>query len=351
MKRNKILIMILGIAIVSGIACSGFIIAKGIQEGKTSSSDTSSLKKQKYPEAWKLEKTKLDEFSEISIALDYGNISILPSDDYYLEYRLDGTCNEPEYGISNGKFHFQEGSLQNQYKLSFHLFDTPSSKESYYVTLYVPKEKYFDLLTLACDSGNADLEQLNTKKAELTLDYGNLKLGSFTGDTLSIDADSGNVELKTVDCTDLTISAEYGNVTGDTFTVSHKADLKLDSGNLVFSQLTADTLSLNNEYGSCTVDSITIKKGDISLDSGDLELKNAVLGTTTIDSEYGNTAITLASKTSDYNYDLKAEYGSIQLDGKEIGKNEDDEAIYQKTDSKRTDLIRIHCDSGNIDIK
>lgn len=351
MKRNKILIIILGIAIVSGITCSGIIIAKGIQEGKASSTDASSPKKQNYPKAWQLEKTKLDEFSEISISLDYANISILPSDDYYLEYRLDGTCTEPEYGISNGKFHFQEGSVQNQYKFSFHLFDIPSSKESYYVNLYVPKEKYFDLLTLACDSGNVDLEQINAKKADLTLDYGNLKLGIFTGDTLSIDADSGNVELKNADCSDLTISAEYGNVTGDTFTVSHKADLKLDSGNLILSQLTADTLSLKDEYGDCTVDSITVKKGDFSLDSGNLSLKNAVLGTTTIDSAYGNTALTLADKISDYNYDLKAEYGSIQLDGKKISKNEDDETIYQKTDSKKKDLIQIHCDSGNIDIK
>ncbi len=351
MKRNKLLIIILGIAIFSAFTCSSLIIVNGIKEGKKIFTNTASPKRLNYPKPYILEKTKLNEFSEATIDLDYSNISIIPSDDYYLEYRLDGTCTEPEYNVSNGAFHFKEGYVQQKYRFSLNFFGSPSHTEPYYLNLYVPKEHYFNLLKLISDSGNINLEQINAKKAEISAEYGNLTLGTLNAENCNVIADSGNIDLKTLTCNDLTISAEYGNITGDTITVSKDAKLTLDSGNLTLSQLTADMLKISNEYGNCSIDQITVKSSTISMDSGNLNFKNASLGNTSIDSEYGEISLALTEDTSNYNYDITAEYGTLLIDGKKIKENEDGNVIYQKQNNQNKNTLYIHCDSGNIYLK
>ena len=187
-NHNKFLFILIGIAIFSGILCSGIIIASGIQNDSPAS-----VRREKYPEPHVLKKTKLEEFSEISICLNYAEVSILPSDGFYLEYSLDGKCSKPDYGVSDGKFHFQEGQTQNPYRISLNLFHGPVYQEPFYMNLYVPKEQYFDLIHMSIESGNLEIDQLNAKKADLFLTYGNLNLGAFTGDTLEIASESVNI--------------------------------------------------------------------------------------------------------------------------------------------------------------
>lgn len=347
MKQKKLLTIILGIAIFAGILCSGIIITTGIRAGSASAS----AQKKNYPQPHTLEKTKMEEFSEASIYLEDANVSILPSDDFYLEYRLDGICKEPDYEVSDGTLYFQEGAVLEPYRISFHLFGNPANREPFYLNLYVPRDQYFEFLHLSTESGNVELEQLNAQKAEFYLSYGNLKLKEFTGDTLDISAEAGDIESKNITCDDLSISSSYGNVAGGVISVSHRADLALDSGNLELSQLSADTLSLHMEYGNCTIDSITNKTGQLSMDSGNLNLKSAALETIDISSEYGDVTLQLANKPSDYNYDLKTEYGTIEVGGKNIKAKEDGTVIYQKQDASKMRNIQILCESGNVEIR
>lgn len=352
MKRNTILALIAGIAILFGLAGSGIIIVQGIQAGAFPLAASAGSKRR--PQAWELEKTKLDKFSEISIALSYCDLSILPADGYYLEYHMDGTCEEPDYDVSGGSFHFREGETQAKYRTGFHLFFNPGSfsynQEPYYVNLYVPEKQYFNLLTISNDSGNVDIGDIQAENAEITADYGNLEIDSFSGKKLSIQIDSGNLKLSTAVCDTLEISNEYGNITADSFEAAQNTAIDLDSGNLQLSKLTSGQLTLSNEYGNCTINEITIENSSISMDSGTLKLYQATLGNSEINNSYGDVNLNLATDTSDYNYDLKAEYGSIRLDGKKIESNEDGEVYYQKDNGKKDD-IRITCESGNIEIR
>ena len=88
-NHNKFLFILIGIAIFSGILCSGIIIASGIQNDSPASARRDSPRREKYPEPHILEKTKLEDFSEISICLNYADVSILPSDGFYLEYSIE----------------------------------------------------------------------------------------------------------------------------------------------------------------------------------------------------------------------------------------------------------------------
>lgn len=303
MKSRKLLTILVGIAVSVSILFCGIIVVTGIQNGSSASASSS------QPEeihSYKLEKTSLEEFSEISISASYTDISILPSDGYYLEYCLDGTYTEPSYGVSDGKFQFQEGHTQEKYMICFGF----SSHEPFYLNLYVPADKYFDMISIANDSGDVSFETISAKQAELTLDYGNLEFETFTGDTLLLTMDSGNVEFETISCKDVTLENSYGSVTGDSFSSS---------------------------------DSI------FAIDSGDLSLMDADFKNLDIDCQYGNVKLALRQTLSDYNWDLSTDYGDIYVDNKKIKPDDEAEAFYKK-DNGADNNMKIFCDSGNITV-
>lgn len=350
--KNKLITAIAGIAILFGIVCSGIIITQGIRQGDTVHSKAAS--KRTPIKAWELEKTKLDEFSDITIKLSYCDLFIVPADGYYLEYRMDGSCEKPEYSVNGSKFCFQEGATQLRYRTGFHLFFNSrysfANSDPFYVNLYVPEEQYFNLLQLSSESGNIELGDIQAKNIDIRAEYGNLESGSFSGDNISITADSGNIELGSIDCDTLEITNEYGNISADSFKAANRTALKLESGNLTLSRLETESLMLSNEYGNCSVNETTVKQSDISIESGNLKLLDATLGDTEIKNAYGDITLNLANKSSEYNYDLNASYGTIKLDGKTLPSDEDGTSRYQKDNGKESEII-IGSESGNIVIR
>lgn len=351
--KNKLITAIAGIAILFGVVCSGIIITQGIQQNEASHSQAANTKREPI-RAWELEKTKLDEFTDIAITLSYCDLFIVPGDGYYLEYRMDGSCEEPEYGVTGSRFYFQEGPTQLKYRTGFHLFFNPgyysANRGPFYVNLYVPKEQYFNLLQLSSESGNIELGDIQAKDIDIHAEYGTLKSGAFSGDNISITADSGNIELDSIDCNALEISNEYGDITADGFKAANRASIKLESGNLTLSRLETDSFILSNKYGNCSMDEITVKQSEIAIESGSLKLHGATLGTTEITNEYGDVTLNLANRVSDYNYDLNASYGTIKLDGKTLPSDEDGTSRYQKDNGKESEII-IGSDSGDITIR
>ena len=351
MNRNKILSILLGTAILSGLVCTALIIATGIQHGNAAPANASSMKREKFPQPYQLEKTKIDEFSELSLQLDYSNVSIIPSDGYYLEYCLDGTNKEPEYEIKDGKLSFQEGKPRQDFHFSWNLFGYPKGQEEFYLNLYVPKGQAFDSAALRLESGDLSLGQMEAKTADFSLEYGNLTGESLSGENLTIGIESGNLEIGAIRCDNLQIKAEYGNVTGDSFTASGQADIKLDSGNLELSQLSAGDFRLSNEYGGCTVDSYEVTDGFISMDSGNLKLRKAAMGNLEILSAYGNVDLSLAGDVSDPDYDMEVEYGTLKIGGKTIDPDEDGCTSYTDPGRQKDSSILIQCESGNVTVK
>lgn len=347
MNSKKILTVFVGIAIATGIILSGIIIVTGITHKGTASA---SAREEIHSHV--LEKTKLEDFSEASITISYANVSILPSDGYYLEYCLDGTCEAPAYNVSNGKFEFKEGAVQRKYQFNLNPFGYPfiyENQEPFYLNLYVPKEQYFELLSIYNDSGNVEIEELQAKKAELTLDYGNLNLESFTGDSLILTLDSGNVEFGTISCKEFTVYDDYGNLTGDNLSASTSVSAELDSGNFEVQHLSTDTFSLTNNYGNTDIYSFTSTNSTFSIDSGNLSLLDADFKNINVSNDYGNADLELRQAITEYNYDLFAEYGTISVNGKTLETNDDGESSYQK-DNGKDRKIKIGCDSGNITI-
>lgn len=348
--KNKIITTIASAAILFSMVCTGIIITQGIQHGGTSGYSHAAEKRQ-APRAWELEKTRLDAFSDISISLSYCDLGIYPADDYYLEYRMDGTCEEPEYNSAGNRFYFQEGAVQPRYRIGFPFFFHPrfssANKGPFYVNLYIPKEQYLGLLQLSSESGNVELGDIQAKDIDIRAEYGNLTCGGISADDISIAMESGNIDVISATCDTLDITNEYGDIRADSFHAASQASIKLESGSLTLSKLETDSLILSNDYGNCSIDKTNVKQSDVSIESGNLKLQDATLGTTEIKNEYGDITIKLADESSEYNYDLNAEYGSIKLNGKTLPADEDGISRYQKDNGKESEII-IGSESGNI---
>lgn len=348
MKRNKFGIIFLGITLLTTITCTGIILATGIQKAAKTASNLP--QRQDYPEPHRLEKTELEGFSSFSLNLAYAEISILPSDGFYLEYCLDGACKEPQYSTSNNTFTFQEGGIQSRFQISLDFFPAYSSKEPFYLNLYIPKDQYFDFASLYSESGSTKITDLSAKKAEITSDYGNLNLESFQGDSLAISSDSGNVTLGTAECGTFQADLAYGDLKAGSLSASKQAQLTLESGNLDVSELAAEEFSLINNYGNCAIQTFQAKKCDMELESGNLKLRDTDVEEADIRILYGNADLALSHPFSEYNFDLTAEYGTVTLDRKKIPADEDGNTIYTHKNQTNRRNLRIYNESGFIEL-
>lgn len=230
-------------------------------------------------EAYKLQKTKLDSFTDADLRIDsYADLSILPSDDqnYYIEYLLDGNSGQPSYSIEKQTFSFHQDS-QGIAFLDIGTLDLPSSIQDFYIRLYVPKDKILGIIQIYNDSGNISISNLMAGSANITCEYGEITLEDFTCNSASLKLDSSNAHIDADKIRTLKCDSEYGDITllipknQDTYSF----DISVEYGNI---QLPADTrtgYTVNSEenmeyYKTKGTGDNTIQ---VTLDSGNVEIK------------------------------------------------------------------------------
>lgn len=230
-------------------------------------------------EAYKLQKTKLDPFTDADLKIDsYANLSILPSDDqnYYIEYLLDGNCGQPSYSIEEQTFSFHQDN-QGIAFLDIGTFDLPNSIQNFYVRLYVPKDKILETLQIYNDSGNISISNLMADSVDITCEYGDIVLEDFTCNSAVLKLDSSNAHIDARKIKALRCDSEYGDITllvpknEDTYSF----DISVEYGNI---QLPAD---IQTGYTVNSEDDIEYYKtkgtGDntvqVTLDSGNVEIQ------------------------------------------------------------------------------
>lgn len=230
-------------------------------------------------EPYKLQKTKLDSFTDADLKIDsYADLSILPSDDqnYYIEYLLGGNWGQPSYSVEKQTFSFHQDN-QGIAFLDIGTFDLPNSIQDFYVRLYVPKDKILETLQIYNDSGNISISELMADSAHITCEYGDITLEDFTCNSAVLKLDSSNAHIDAGKIRTLKCDIEYGDITllipknQDTYSF----DISVEYGSI---QLPADTLT---GYTVNSEDDIEYYKtkgtGDnviqVTLDTGNVEIQ------------------------------------------------------------------------------
>lgn len=256
------------------------------------------------------EKMKLDEFSTIDITIQYADLEIIPSDGYYIEYRLDGSEPKPALEVKNQKLSFKERTAGGFIGFNFFsIGDIDAALSHYYVTLYVPAEKYFTKIRLENNDGDIRAEQLKAETMEITNDYGQVDLGNVQGEKLKINMDDGTLKIKSLD---------------------------------------AAAAILYNEYGKCELGTVKSQRLEAELDDGDFSADRCSAKAIRIDNEYGNVRLGLLGKTETYEFELETEYGNIELPGyPEMSVGGNDEKRIRTNNSAKNKIV-VNCDDGDI---
>lgn len=291
----------------AGLAAGGFPGLQITRSGVLSSSDT--------PAPHQLDKTQIDPFTDMEIVIDEGDLEILPSNDgnCYLEYLLDGSGSEPEWGVRNGTFYFTQGTVSSDgiYLFRTDLRETISNPA---VRLYLP-------------------DDTRLTGAEITNRFGDVSAENLSSDSMNVTVEFGNLDLKNCH--------------------SEEMELELDSGSLTAADTEAGSLVLVNEFGDSELENMTIRNADLTAEMGSLILDVSGIETLTGVNEYGDTELTIRDDLTQYSIDLYNDYGDVSIPDSMPGhvlENDLFEHSYQtSTDSGKN--ITFRAEMGDIELR
>lgn len=257
------------------------------------------------------EKIKIDEFSSMSIDLEYADLEVIPSDDYYLEYRIEGNNIKPVWSVKNEKLTFNEREPKGFG--SFMVWGTMpfQNDENYKVKIYIPKDKALANVRIDSDDGDVVLPDMNVKSLSTTCEYGDLSVENIKG---------------------------------------NRWDVVINDGELKAGNVEVQKIVVDNEYGDCIFDKIKGDSAKITLDDGDLRVSSMDVRDFRVDNEYGDVYLMTADSWENYDMDLYTEYGQITLpDGRSCYNRNSDEEQYRVANGNNQ-KISVTSDDGDIQI-
>lgn len=324
----------------------------------------------------------LSEFQDMEIDLEYADFEVIPSDHYGIEYCLNEHY-KFTYHVENEKLILEQKSRNNFYgNLTFFSLGINNIPDEY-VKIYIPESSVLgnssienesgdiDLGNIKCDEltivdryGDVNADNISCKTLDATLDsgsfkfdeisadsivvsdeYGNLEGDKICGANITFDMESGYIKIIDIAADNLSIASSYGHIDIDKQNIKEKLDIKAESGDINLKDVTANTVATDNSYGDLICDKMNVKSADIKMESGECDLGELVTDNLNVNSDYGNVILQLNGKCSDYTYDLQTDYGSIEIDGKDMG----DTCI--GLDNKKQKAMKIFCESGNISLE
>lgn len=256
------------------------------------------------------EKKRLDEFDSMDISVNYADLQIIPSDGYYIEYRLGGSDSNPIVRVDNQKLTFKEGTSVS-IGFNFLAFGGYSgSSDNHYVKLYVPKDQYFTDVKLKSDDGFIDIGDIRGKSMKVNNSYGNIKIGSFQGSRFEAYLSDGDLHMETLD---------------------------------------SDSVKLDNSNGDCKFGTIKGLDVNVQMSNGDFQADQVDVTSFDAANDFGNVKLGLAEDMKKYDFDLQTEAGSIKLAGDEPI-IEDDAGSQYHTNYGAKNKITVACADGDIEI-
>lgn len=303
MKKTKKLMIVSGILILVG----GLMMLIGLMNGAKTTLywDTHKHRfvvmdaEEMYVEQ---DRMAVQAFETIDIDADWECVNLIPSDGWYVEYRVMSD-NENPLTINNGRLSFNDSTMRF-FVMSFDFFSKQDKNQ--YLNLYYPADTAFERLDIDLDMGNLNMEHLRAKDAELKLDMGSL--------------DIRDCEIQYVDA-----ELNMGSISAENSSFA-QMDAELDMGNLSV---------INSDIGTC--------KTDISMGALTLEAVG-ITGSLDAELDMGSAELLLNRRSREgrdiaYGFDIETDMGDIKVDGADQG---------SKYNLSGSVSLKISCDMGSV---
>lgn len=300
-----LLCIIGGILITAGIAGNGLNdLADATQNASGTLNGTS--------KEYRMNKTRLEDITNIQVELSNMSFQILPSDDdfCYLSYQTTGGKKNPvSYEVKDGTLSLRENDRNISFSIGIDyssLTDMLLGKKSdsdsydYLAVLYLPKETIL-------------------KSADIHLDYGDVIIRGLTADSF---------------------------------------DVSLNCGDLNIRKLNADAFDASLDYGDATLKDCHLNNGTLKMSDGDTSVTGTLFtGKNIIESSYGDVSVTLDEKQKDtLGLSCSTSYGEINLpkslqDSASRLTSSDDIQEFEKQGTDTSASFTVKCDDGDITIQ
>lgn len=254
----------------------------------------------------RLTRTQLEPFTEIDISAIAGDIELVPSDSYFIEYSTDGTA-EVKWSVENGTLK-AEGKTPDggefylmrfgRYPWDFNI-GTGSSLDSTHVKIGYPADALFGTVSLESIYGDIWASGLNCSSLDITAECGDINLSSTAAEQSSIKNDLGNVDINGLTGVSCKVALSMGDadfnsirLTGEQLT--GRLDVTNNLGDIDAENVQADGIYFINDCGDVSLEHFYVTRViDIQLELGDAELSDASGGR--------------------YNFDLETDLGSVEV--------------------------------------
>ncbi len=294
-----------------------------------------------------LEKTKLDPFTSVSINIPAGNIHIIPSDDYYLEYHLASGAGKTDYYVEDGVFTMTVEATDSFLGFNFLSFGNILNPKSDYVNLYVPGSQSLETVELTADMGDITIDSIEAASMTLELSMGDLRMEAFDGNSLTAVMDSGSFDAGTISGKAVTIQNNMGDVTCDSLSADD-ASITLDMGSLDLETCTAGVLSIENGMGDVDIRYLeNTEQGTVTMDMGSFCAEECVLTALTVTNGMGDIDMGLTGTIDDYALDLSTDLGDVDVEGYDQDGNLGSRFV---STNKDANALSAHSDSGSVSI-
>lgn len=295
-------------------------------------------------------KETLDAFQSVEIALEYADVRVEESetDEYQINYSLP-KAQEIEYGVSNGKLVLkskQKGMFAFGDISFFSIgYEPEQMRNTPQAIISVPKGARLTDVNVETESGNVDCQDIQADHLTLMTDYGDIKLRNVQFDKTQIGLESGSLYMEQVQGTSGKLTNEYGNIAITNAIFKEDMDVKLESGDVSYQNVSMRDLILESSYGKVAGEQIKLRGVQAKLESCSCTWKEIKLDQCEIEAEYGDVDLVLTNPLSEYEYDLKTEYGDITIGDEKMGEK------YRSIEHDKSGNIIIRCESGDIDVK
>lgn len=244
-------------------------------------------------EPYVMKKTKLEELHDLSLKTDFAEICLIPSDDFYLEYRVKGNSKEPTVKTENGKLVFEENLYSGNMgdaKVYFFSVNIPAFQGEktmdYYVKLYYPEDTVFNTVELESEDENIEAGNLTADTLKIHNAYGDTEVRNLKGNQLDVTVNDGDFTADDIKAEKFSVTNAYGDVKLGDFN-GGSGEITLNDGKFKINTLEAKKLTLRNSYGDIEAAEISGGSGEITLNDGDFEADAVNLETLELENAYG----------------------------------------------------------------
>ncbi|MBG9452794.1 hypothetical protein ABE61_01500 [Lysinibacillus sphaericus] len=222
---------------------------------------------------------KLDDFTNLNVINNYGDVEIVTSDHYALETNVIKE-DDVTYSIKDHTLTVETKSKKkNGFEFGFGNFRSPSIK------IYVPSDVKLKTVVLDSNFGDTTIRGLKYHELNLIEDFGDIILKDTTGEKTEITQSFGDMKLQQFSSNGFVAESEHGDINIDG-TLNGQSNITSDFGDTTLHLQNKKSelgFELETDFGDLTVDKkdqngkvSQLYKGDnqlkVTLSYGDLQL-------------------------------------------------------------------------------